>query len=1181
MKRYVVMSVLAAGIGCFADCAAQCDDAFLIGVSGFSEAVCNEKGVREVKEFGADFVRCVKISNRETLDLLAKYGVKAVVKGVVPSWWGGKTELAGLMHEKRPLSAYAKAKKKYVPHPAIMAVDIGDEPSKSDFAHYAKVVKYLNGELPGVTFTLNLFPSYGSHIARTPEERLKQLGTASYQDYVRSYCEMFPTMKELSSDFYPYSAPPKEVDAYILRRLADLSVLSRASREYGKRLVLTMQANSLFPELEMDLPRLRYQAFTALAFGVRRAIWVCYTPSWWENNILEKDGSKTPRYDRVRTVNAELHALARDFARFRQIGTRFDGFSADERKALGDAPDVRWRDFTAIRKISCDGKLVVGEFVSKDGSGDTAVMVAAAWDPEGKVSGAKRLRFRANGTVRVYGPKGEVMPVREHDGKYALDLASDGAFFIVGGVPPEVPFLKVNPADQQRRFNPASDETLPLFADMGFNAFSAGGILKCDFTTDDPKWSEGLADVARERSKFIGEHGAAAFFPLSYGRDKNLSTRYSRIDINGRKVPGKGSSKYELDAAVPEAREAAVRAMRKVAKSIGTDENFCGMRPCGEIRLRTTPSFTERNAATYRADTGRAVPPEAQGRAAPHWSTLKDIPPDRIVSEHHPILEFYRWFWQKGDGWNGFGDAMVEAFYDETGGRRVLTEYEPCLRTPPLFGCGGDMEMVGHWFYCYNDSPINVSFDLAHISEIARGTPGQQTIVGLQCICHLRRIANRANIKTDAPIPEWYAVRDKLLETAPKGVEYYPSTPPDMMRIGLWSAMSRRFDAISFHGWQCVFDPAVYKDKFAKVNKGMDPRVVGYQYTNPGLKVALEDFMRDVAVPYGPLFKAVPERKPEVAVFLGWASAILSGTAYIDWNRPHLCGVVAAAASLSPSVLLEEDVEMNGVPESVKVLLMPEADVLTEGAYVRIRDFQRKGGKLIAFDTLAPALKADALLPKFCEPPPKRGPADQFEKDFRSAVVEMQRTVAAYVKPRVTTDNPHICAHARGEKAYDLVFVVNDRRGPGEYAGVFNTVLDKGLPTEGTVTLARNAKAVYDLLTHKRVDCEARDGAISIPLSLGGAEGRVFLVCERALAPLSVVVKRVNGQDVRCLRGIEVTVTSPDKDVMVPIRVDGAGKKPFYGVVKCGTWRHVFKDVADVRVTNLADGNQTTKTQMQ
>ena len=51
---------------------------------------------------------------------------------------------------------------------------------------------------------------------------------------------------------------------------------------------------------------------------------------------------------------------------------------------------------------------------------------------------------------------------------------------------------------------------------------------------------------------------------------------------------------------------------------------------------------------------------------------------------------------------------------------------------------------------------------------------------------------------------------------------------------------------------------------------------------------------------------------------------------------------------------------------------------------------------------------------------------------------------------------------------------------------------------------------------------------------------------------------------------------------MVPIRIDGIGKMPFYGVVKNGTWRHVFAASADlsavssakvdVSVTNLADG---------
>ena len=143
---------------------------------------------------------------------------------------------------------------------------------------------------------------------------------------------------------------------------------------------------------------------------------------------------------------------------------------------------------------------------------------------------------------------------------------------------------------------------------------------------------------------------------------------------------------------------------------------------------------------------------------------------------------------------------------------------------------------------------------------------------------------------------------------------------------------------------------------------------------------------------------------------------------------------------------------MNGVPPEVKVLLMPEAEVLTEGAYVRLRDFQRKGGKLVAFPTLSPALKADAALPSFCAPPPRHPSASSFEGPFRAAVEEMKKTVSAFVTPRVSSDSPFLCAHARGEKAYDLLFVVNDKRGPGEYAGVFDTVLDKGLPIDGTVS---------------------------------------------------------------------------------------------------------------------------------
>ena len=167
----------------------------------------------------------------------------------------------------------------------------------------------------------------------------------------------------------------------------------------------------------------------------------------------------------------------------------------------------------------------------------------------------------------------------------------------------------------------------------------------------------------------------------------------------------------------------------------------------------------------------------------------------------------------------------------------------------------------------------------------------------------------------------------------------------------------------------------------------------------------------------------------------------------------------------------------------------------------------------------------------------------------------------------VGSDNPYIHVHARGEKAYDLLFAVNDRRGPGPYVGVYERVLDNGLPTDGSISLVRDAKAVYDLVRHERVtNFTVANGRLTIPLHLDGSDGRVFLVADRPLAPLAA--KITHGAD-----GVAVEVTSPDADVMIPIRVARVNAKPYYGVVKGGRWRHVFAAGEEVAaVTNLADG---------
>lgn len=59
----------------------------MIGMSDFSEVVCTEQGVRDPKEIGADFASGIPWKDRATLDLFARYGLKAVVGGL-PARWG-------------------------------------------------------------------------------------------------------------------------------------------------------------------------------------------------------------------------------------------------------------------------------------------------------------------------------------------------------------------------------------------------------------------------------------------------------------------------------------------------------------------------------------------------------------------------------------------------------------------------------------------------------------------------------------------------------------------------------------------------------------------------------------------------------------------------------------------------------------------------------------------------------------------------------------------------------------------------------------------------------------------------------------------------------------------------------------------------------------------------------------
>jgi len=263
----------------------------------------SEQHIRELAECGIDFVTCMG-NDRPALDLMYQYGVGAILTGVVPEWFGGHGENAGQLQAQRSLESYDAALDRFEDHPAVWGLCVGDEPSALDLPWYGKIIERVQKRLPHKIAYLNLYPSYGMLASNTPEQALFELRAPSYADYLDVYCRHV-NADYLCFDCYPYSSATPCVLGSCLLTASD------ACRRTGRDLWVILQVNSHTPDQRMSLPQLRFQAFSALAYGARVIQWACYTTGWWHHLVLDEHGEKTEQYEKLKTVNAEIR-LASD-----------------------------------------------------------------------------------------------------------------------------------------------------------------------------------------------------------------------------------------------------------------------------------------------------------------------------------------------------------------------------------------------------------------------------------------------------------------------------------------------------------------------------------------------------------------------------------------------------------------------------------------------------------------------------------------------------------------------------------------------------------------------------------------------------------------------------------------------------------------------------------------------------
>nr|MBQ4317833.1 hypothetical protein [Clostridia bacterium] len=390
-----------------------------IGTYFLHDYARSEAHIKELHDCGIDFVVCMQ-NDRAALDLFAKYGIGAVVTGIVPGWWGGNGDNASQMEKNNPIEAYIKAAQSFTDHPAVWGIDAGDEPSALDFPHYGKVIAAMEKAFENQFAYLNLYPNYASVVQNNAVETVNQLGTATYDEHIKRYCECVPA-DYICYDFYPCNVPK-----LVLQHYQNLRIVADACRDTGRSMWIVLQVNSRSKDLFLTTDQLRYQAFSSMAFGAENIIWACWTAGWWHNQVLDENGNKTEQYDKLRTVNAEIKALADEYMKYRRTSTHFIGFENVPGFDIVGYDTVNSLDTGVFHDVKSDAPIIVGEMASRKIGGGNALFVYASDNMDDKAEKKTvTVTFKALREVSAVGCE-----VTRDGDTYIVKLPSNGAALI-------------------------------------------------------------------------------------------------------------------------------------------------------------------------------------------------------------------------------------------------------------------------------------------------------------------------------------------------------------------------------------------------------------------------------------------------------------------------------------------------------------------------------------------------------------------------------------------------------------------------------------------------------------------------------------------------------------------------------------------------------------------------------
>lgn len=240
-------------------------------------------------------------------------------------------------------------------YPALAGYFLRDEPLVKDFRELGEWAKKIKESDPFHFCFVNLF-------AAINPQNAGPIGAKNYAGYLREFIENVP-VEFISYDFYPVLT-----EGVHERWYESLETVAEESRKSGKpfwAFALASSYNNLHPL--PTISALRLQQFSNLAYGAQGLeYWSYRMSSSLRDAPLDLNGNRTGTYDRIKSVNSEIHRLAWVFQGSKVISVKHTGTVIP--RGTSRLEDLPW----AIKVFETEGE---GALVSVQQNGENQFFI--------------------------------------------------------------------------------------------------------------------------------------------------------------------------------------------------------------------------------------------------------------------------------------------------------------------------------------------------------------------------------------------------------------------------------------------------------------------------------------------------------------------------------------------------------------------------------------------------------------------------------------------------------------------------------------------------------------------------------------------------------------------------------------------------------------------------------------